>query len=237
MPKRSIRFGITDGQGYRAATWNLWTQIGAGKSDIYLTCRALGGTLKTSLHESGSWHVAYTQKAFEEDVQGVIANQTDRYIGKWPKPKPLAAGITLAFRIVTPHSAVTSPITESDRNVIWIPNAPTPKATEIDIIMTLPTTPVTEWPGKRSMGTSLVKSFQLENGATVWIVYWVVDMPNLSSSTKGTVQFYKGRGPQDLDSDNLRALVFGNEPDGSWVICDCAVERRATDKGVENAAS
>jgi len=179
MVECSIRFGITDGEGHGASTWKLWTHRGKGKSDIYLTCRALGGALKASLHQSGSWHLAYTQRTFEEKVEAAVAKQRDRFIERWPRPKSIAEGVTLAFRIVTPWSSVISSIGETKSNIIWIPNAPKPKATEIDVITTAQTAPVSGWPGKRSMGTSLVGSFQLENGEAVWVVHRVVDMPDL----------------------------------------------------------
>ncbi|MCK4816797.1 hypothetical protein KA005_13590, partial [bacterium] len=225
MAERSIRFGITDGEGHRASTWKLWTV--ASGSDIYLACRALGGKLKTSLHESGSWHIAYTQEAFKEKVEGV-AKQSDRFIEKWPRPKAIAKGVTLAYRIVTPWSSVTSSIGEAERKrkIDWITNAPKPKSIEIDVIITARTTRVTGWPGKRSMGTSLVGSFQLENGETVWVVYKVIDMPDLSSAMKGKVRFYKGMGPQDLKGGNLRPLAYGREQDGSRVVYDCVVQRK-----------
>lgn len=225
MAERSIRFGITDREGHRASTWKLWTQIGDGKSDLYLTCRVLGGKLKASLHDSGSWHYAYDQKTFEEKVEGVITKQKDRFIEKWSRPKSIAKGVTLALRIITPSSSVTSSIGETKSDIIWIPNAPKSKATEIDIIITAETTLVTGWPCKRSMGTSLVGSFQMENGETVWVVYRVIDMPDLSSTIKGKVRFYEGMGPKDLKGGNLRALAHSREQDGSRVMYDLVVHR------------
>jgi hypothetical protein len=196
---------------------------------VYLTCRSLGGTLKASLHQSGKWHIAYSQRAFEERVKGVIPKFEDRYIEKWPRPPEFAPGITPAFRIVTPWSAITAPIIGSKvKRVKWLPNAPKPKATEIDILITQSTITVSGWPGKRSMGTSMIGSIPLESGETLWAVYWVVDMPDLSSFGKGVGRFYRGRSKEDLISDGLRALVFGTEPDGSKVIYDCAVQGRTT---------
>ncbi len=227
MTQRALRFGIHDGAGRRAATWKLWTEAAGGKSEVYLACRSLGGTLKASLHESGKWHIAYSRDAFEEHVKGAIPKFEDRYIEKWPRPSEFAPGITLAFRIVTPWSAVTHIIEDTNsKRVTWLPNAPERKATEIDILMTKPTIPVTGWPGKRSMGTSLIGSIPLESGETVWAVYWVVDMPVSTGLGKGTGRFLKGRSEKDLDSEGLRALVLGTAPDGSRVIYDCAVERR-----------
>ena len=73
MPEQVIRFGISDGGGHRAATWKLLTP--SGQSEVYLVCRELGGTLKVSLHKSGRWHVAYTETAFKDYVQGAIPTQ------------------------------------------------------------------------------------------------------------------------------------------------------------------
>jgi len=220
MPEQVIRFGISDRSGHRAATWRLWTP--SGKSDVYLACRALGGALKASLHRSGRWHVAYSQAAFKGDVQGAISTQQDRFLEKWPRPAPIAPGVTLAFRIVTPHSAVTSLSSEADGNITWIPNCPPPRATEIDIMIVSPSISVTGWPGKNKMGTQLIGSYKLTNGESVWAVHRVVDTPDLSSVAKGIGRFYKGRSEEDLKSGSLRALVFGKEADGSRVIYDCA---------------
>ena len=225
MTERSLRFGIHDSAGRRAATWKLWTDAGKGRSEVYLANRSLGGFLKTSLHESGEWHTAYWQSVFEEHVKGTSPTHKDRYIEKWPRPPEISPGFTLAFRIVTPWSAVTNAIEGSNlKEIIWLPNAPESKATEIDILMSKPTTPVSGWPGKQSMGTSLIGSIPLENGETVWAVYWVVAMPDFTSLGKKTFRFYKGRSKKDLEGERLRALLFGTEPDGSRVIYDCAVQ-------------
>jgi hypothetical protein len=224
MGQRALRFGIHDDAGRRAATWKLWTETSAGRSEAYLTCRSLGGTLKTSLHESGKWHIAYSQRTFEEYVKGAIPKFEDRYIEKWPRPSDIAPGITLAFRIVTPWSAVTTPVKGGRfKGVTWLPKAPESKAIEIDVLITKPTTQVTGWPGKRSMGTSLIGSFPLENGETIWAVYLIVDMPDLSSLAGGTGIFFKGRNKKDLKGEGLRLLVFGTQSDGSRVMYDCAV--------------
>jgi hypothetical protein len=234
MSQRALRFGIHDGAGRRAATWKLWTEAGGGKSEVYVSCRALGGTLKASLHQSGKWHIAYSQRTVEEYVKGAIPKFQDRYIEKWPRPSELAPGITLAFRIVTPWSAVTKPIEGCNvKGVTWLPNAPEQKATEIDILFTKPTTRVNGWPGKRSMRTSLIGSIPLENGETVWAVHWVVDMPDFTKLGKGSGRFFKGRSGKDLESKGLGVLVFGTEPDGSRVTYDCAVQGITANKQIQ----
>jgi len=234
MSQRALRFGIHDGAGGRAGTWKLWTDAGGGKSEVYLLCRELGGTLKASLHESGEWRISYSQRTFEGYVKGAIPKFQDRCIEMWPRPSEFAPGITLAYRIVTPWSAVTRPIEGCNvKGITWLPNAPEQKATEIDILFTKPTTRVNGWPGKRSMGTSLIGSIPLKNGETVWAVHWVVDMPDFTKLGKGTARFYKGRSKKDLESEGLGVLVFGSAPDGSRVVYDCAVQGITANKQIQ----
>ena len=132
----------------------------------------------------------------------------------------------MAYRIVTPWSAVNTPFDASSfkrfKHMHWIPSPSKGKATEIDIIITSATTPVSDWPGKRFMKTNLVDSIKLDNSETVWIVYWEVEMPKFPS-VQIHPHYYKGKSEEDLKEKNLRILVFGNEKDGSRVLYDCAV--------------
>lgn len=225
MTQKSLRFGIQDENGQRAATWKLWTETSGDNSEVYLTCRALGGVLKSSLHQSGNWHTAYSPIAFEKLLKGQVPETQNRFIQKWPKPKEIASGITLAFRIVTPWSAVSNSIEFGNHSKVkWLENAPENKATEIDILYSKSTTIVTDWPGKSSMGTRLIGNIPLNNGDTVWVVYWVVDMPNFESWPKKLdMNYFNGCGKEDLKEEGLRMLVFGSEPDGSRTMFDFAV--------------
>ena len=157
MAQRSIRFGVSDGKELRAATWKLWTETAGGNSEIYLACRSLGGELKASLHQSGKWHIAFSHNTYHEKIKGHVPSLKNRFTEKWPRPAEIAGGITLAFRIVIPYFSVCgSRLSGNFKKVKWVPKAPELKATEIDILITKPTPKNTGWPGKRSMGTSLI---------------------------------------------------------------------------------
>src|SRR4030095_39708 len=115
---------------------NIMLPLGVyGRRQVSRMCtfaaRSLGGVLKTSLHESGRWHVAYSQETFEKDVQGAISTQSDRFLEKWSRPAPFADGVTMAFRIVAPHGSVTSTIPKLEKKITWISNCPPGRATEI----------------------------------------------------------------------------------------------------------
>ena len=224
MLEKIIRFGISDNLGHKGETWRLWSPT--GKDDIYLACRALGGSLKASMHESGAYHIAYTKQAYVELIEGLVPTEKNRFIDKWVQPKPISPGVTLTFRIVTPYSAVTLKITNDDGNVTWIKNCEAPNAIEIDIFIISSGTLVTGWLGKNSKSTKLIGNFQLENGNSVYAVYWTIPMPDLSSFSTGAGKFFKGRGQKDLETGDLRAIAFGTEPDGSRTIFNCAVIRK-----------
>jgi len=225
MAKRALRFGIRDDPDHRSATWKLWTDGATGKSDAYLASRSLGGSLKASLHQSGNWHYAHSPRSFEDRVKGVVPTLPTRFVETWRRPAEIAPGVTLAFRILTPSSAVVSmPLHRAASAIVWLPNAPASKATEIDILITSPTARVTDWPGKRSMNTAFVGSIPLANGETVWAVHRVVEMPDLSKLLpQGVARFYRGASKKDLQGGGIRALAFSKEPDGSRVFYDFAV--------------
>lgn len=226
MAQRALRFGIRD-DGHRAATWKIWTETSGGRSEVYLVCRALGGVVKASLHESGRWHLAYSPGAYQELVEGAIPAE-DRFIDRWDRPPEFAQGLTLAYRIVTPSGAATTEVDATDANeIIWLPDAPQGRATEVVIFISAPSARCTNWPGKRGMGTDLVGAFVLNNDSTVWVVSHAIEMPTLPEA--GTGNFLKGRSERDLEGDGLRALVWGNADDGSRVLYDCPVERKGTE--------
>lgn len=225
MAKKFIKFGVSDAKGLRASTWKLWTETSGGKSEIYFSNRSLGGELKTSLHESGKWHNSFSYNTYKEKVEGKISTLKDRFVEKWDRPPEISDGVTLAFRIVTPSSSITnSTLSGKYKKVIWLPNAPESKATEIDIIITKPSVQILGWPGKHSMGTSLIGSFQLNNGDTAWVIYCVINMPDLSKLPNGTGNYFKGKSKKDIKSDGMRLLLFGSEPDGSRVIYDFGIQ-------------
>jgi len=226
MAQKSIRIGVGSNESLHSATWKLWTETSGGHSEIYLACRALGGELKASMHQSGNWHVAFSESTYKDKVEGTVPSLTSRFAEKWPQPSEIAEGVTLAFRIVTPETAVSSNSEVKNANKIkWVPPPPKAKAIEIYILITTPHAKISEWPGKDSMGTEFIGSFQLNNGNTVWAVSQIIDCPDFSKFGKGTGHFFKGKSKSDLkESDDLRALVFGDNPDGSRVIYDTVVK-------------
>ena len=209
---------------WRAAMWGVVTKVGSGKSDVYLFCRSLGGALKASLHESGSWHLGFLRDFAEESFDVDHPRRKDPYIEIWPRPSAIAGGLVLAYRILVPSSGVSVPITgEEPSSIIWLPAAPNGKATEVLIILASKAAKITSWPGATSMGTQLAGRMGLDNGDTAWVVHHVVDVPEVQLPT-GSTSWFQGKSKDDLAGASLRAVVFGSSADGSRIMIDTAVE-------------
>lgn len=170
MSKRDVvRFGVGSPTGLRSSIWRLW--IEPAKGDIYIAARPIGDEFKASLHQSGKWRVAYTEKHVAGESP-VIDPSRDRAVKKWSRPPEFFPGLTHAFAIIIPCSEVVYPAhgRPTEGQVLWRPVPAAGHVTEFDVLVSTPACVVTDWPGKRSMGTHLVGKLQFEAGDTVWIV-------------------------------------------------------------------
>jgi len=227
MPKRELRFSIVSEGRRRAATWKCWSPSGKTKTDLYIANREMGHALKVSLHESGKCHLAYFHNYWLSEMPKELRKGGSRFVTKWDAPAPIALGVTLVMRIVTPSSAVVAPYEKgSYKKMKWLQNCPEGKATEIDIVITEPGLLVDGWPGKASMKNNLIGSFNLADESIVWFVCMTIDMPNFENLDKRRIspQFFKGGNSRSLVDDGLKVLLIGDMADGSKVLYDCAVK-------------
>lgn len=227
MAEKAIRFGVRTESGHRAATWKVWTPNGS-KHDVYLACRALKGELKASLHQSGNWHVAFSKKFYADGFADESRRPDSRFTDTWPRPTEIAPGVTLAFRVVVPWFGATVQSTETEADVVWVPPAPAGHAIEFAIFMTSPTCVVSGWPARQSMNARFVGSFPLASGETVWVVYTTMAF-QAPPTNQGIARFFKAARPSDLRLAGLRAIVFGEESDGSRTMYDVPLRTESRD--------
>ena len=72
------------------------------------------------------------------------------------------------------------------------------------------------------MNAQLVGSFILSSRETVWVVYTTIPFePSMPKTGKACL--FKGVDPSVFSSPNLRAVFFGDEPDGSRVMYDIPI--------------
>lgn len=223
MPETSIRFGIRNNANKRSSIWKCWTNSGKGKNDVYVANRAIGKAMKVSLHESGSWHIAFDSHFLNNEIEGESL-RSNRFVDKWPRPREISKGCTLALRIVISEDVITIPITDRDPlSTIWIASPPPDKAIEIVLLFTTPCADVSNWPGRDSMKAQLLGTFQIESGYRAWLVYYTVDKPTMDQR-KGIMTLFKSGKALARQKGIYRAIIPSQAPDGSRVIYECNAE-------------
>lgn len=230
MPERSVRFGVRNHAGARSSTWKCWSQAGSGKTDVYVACRALRGALKLSMHESGRWHIAFDSAQFEGLFDDEMRPES-RFAKRTHRPAPLAQGVTLGCRVHIPSYGVSIPAPELEKGVVWVPAPDSDKSIEFAVLITDAAVQVTDWPTKRSMGTELAGTFDLDDGSRVWIVHHQVATAEPRLPSSGSPRYFKGKGEADLDTEGIRGVTWGNAPDGSIVFYEgpVLIDRGARD--------
>lgn len=224
MPETAIRFGLKNNENKRSSIWKCWTNSGKGKNDVYVTNRAVGKAMKVSLHESGSWHIAFDSHFLNREIEGESRLRSNRFVDKWQRPHEISKGCRLALRIVISEDVVTTPITDRDPlSTSWISSPPPGKAIEIVLLFTTPCADVSNWPGRDSMKTQLLGTFQIESGYRAWLVYYMVDKPTMDQR-KGTMTLFKSGKATVRQKGIYRAIIPSQAPDGSRVIYECNAE-------------
>ena len=221
MAEQAVRFGVRSSSGLRAATWKVWTS-GPARNDVYLACRPLRGELKASLHESGQWHVAFSPGFYDREFADEATRPSSRFTDEWSRPPEIAPGVTLSCRVVVPWFSATIEVEKEASGIVWVPSAPEGQAIQFAVLITSPSARVSNWPGKNSMNSELVGTLSLGSGETVWVVYTTVPFP-LPASMRGIAQFFESHDVSSLKSGTLRAVLFGDEPDGSRKMYDVPV--------------
>jgi hypothetical protein len=160
-----------EGGGPRSQLWRIWA--GKGTSDVYVGARPIAGDVRVSLHESGKWRFAFTERHMRRP-EPLIPTDINRAKHKWDRPPPFAPGLTRAFSIDIPASELRVP-SRSDplrKPALWLPPPPPDINVEIDLFLTRGL-PDDEWPGRRAMKTQLLYRQGLPSGEELVVVsHW-----------------------------------------------------------------
>ena len=216
MAKQTLRFGVFDNKGNRAATWNISASETSSGTEIYLSCRELRGTIHTSFHASGSWHTAYTREVFEEKIKPVSDDGTTRFIEKWSRPNQIQHGVTLAYKIITPHAVVNVSVTAGGKTIFKIPAPVEGSGVETLILLVEP-------------GLSLnirnafpVGEITFSNGSKLVVAYHEIKMAGIIQPGSASMRLVKGISKADLAGANLRAVVSFVDQSGNRTMLEMA---------------
>jgi hypothetical protein len=160
--------------GPRSILWRVWT--GRRNSDVYISARPIAGELKVSLHESGIWRYAFTQR-HQLGPRPLIGMDEDRAKFKWNRPAEHFPGATRAFVLSVPASELMEPARPDPlkKPATRIPVPPPGTQVEIDLWLARQHVP-DSWPGKRAMGTACLYRRRLPNGEELIVTQYVAPM-------------------------------------------------------------
>jgi len=216
-----LRFAVGSPTGPRSRTWRLW--VPKRKSDVYISGRSLGNSVKVSLHEPGPSRFALTSEWVCRTGFQAPEGRDRRLAVEWERPRPRPPQqVARPFSIIVPYDEVLGRGRPETGQVVWATPPPENTCVHFDIIYTPASAVVTSHPGARSMGTKLVGEVQLQNGERVFVTSLVRPM---DEATRRYVA--KLRSARILDADRrliekVGMLPFGRErnpdaDDGTYV--------------------
>jgi hypothetical protein len=155
--KKTLRFAVGGPDDYRSAIWRLWVQ----GNDVYLAARAVMGFIKFSLHHSGKWRLAWTERS------GILAKgSSDRVEGRWTRPPEFRRGWTQGPAIIVPHTGIQHPFRHHDddvsKSVVWSPTPRPGYKLHFTVLFANLHAPVDSWskvlrPGDKCLGALYLK--------------------------------------------------------------------------------
>jgi hypothetical protein len=193
------------------------------KSDVYISGRRLGSSVKVSLHDPGPSRFALTEQWVQNTGFQAPEGKDKRLAVEWKRPHPSPPKqIARPFSIIVPWDEVLDRGVSEKGQVVWIPPPTDGTCVHFDVIYVPAGAKVTSHPGARSMGTKLVGEVHLENGQRVFVTWIERPMEEATS-----LHIMKLRSARILDKqgntiEKMGMLAFGTEPnpdmhDGSYV--------------------
>jgi hypothetical protein len=216
-----VRFAVGSARGARSRTWRLW--VPNGKSDVYVSGRRLGSSVKASLHEPGPARFALTNEYIRKSGFKAPEGRDRRLAIEWERPRPQPPDrIARPLAIIVPSDEVLESETTETDAVVWTDPPPEGRCIHFDLVYVPAEMPVTGHPGARSIGTKLVGMVELENGEHVFITSIVREM---GAELRANIERMRTTPILDADGNPIQKtamLAFGREPnpdadDGTFV--------------------
>lgn len=193
------------------------------KSDVYISGRRLGNSVKVSLHEPGPSRFALTSEWVMRTGFQAPAERDRRLAVEWVRPRPRPPRqIARPFSIIVPYDEVFDRGTPENGQVIWVPTPPEGTCIHFDVVYTPAEAVITGHPGARSMGTGLVGEIQLENAERVFVTWLVRPMDEATRRHLMKLRAARILGADGNPIEKVGMLAFGRElnldaDDGTYI--------------------
>jgi hypothetical protein len=231
-----VRWAVGSPSGARASVWRVW----ARRDEVYIAARGAASDMKISLHSSGRWRSAFTERHLQRP-KPLIPPGADRAFEKWIRPAEFAPGWTRGFSIIVPTSEVVpcDVVIDSPDEVLWIAAPLEGWAVHFDILLSTPEAAIGSdgrgfaTPEGYERATHVVTAFDLANGERVWVVSHAEQMTAeqvamveevrtkiIGASTDGLREALSDPGPHDL-----HGIAIGYLGDGTRFYLDLAISK------------
>ena len=196
MAKDAIRFAVKRANGLSSNAWGAYRRE---QGDIYVACRDHMAGLKTSLHQSGKRHIAWSSESGNEMAE------EDRFWNQWrelqcqPDFKLIPSfhllfpswglGLTQAMRDANPKVW--------NKNKIWVDAEESPMATIVSFIVTDDDMSVDFGPD-REPPSRLLDTLPARPGKRLWVI--------AQEQPEGTMSQLAAHGLRSLNQDAAKKL-------------------------------
>lgn len=216
-----LRFAVGTAAGPRSRTWRLW--VPKGKSDVYVSSRRIGNSVKVSLHEPGPSRFALTREFVDKGSFESPEGRDPRLAHEWERPRTRQPnGAVRPLVLIVPSDEVQERDVDETGEVVWVPPPLEGTAVHFDVVYVPDGMMVTDHPGARSMGTQLVGRVVLENRERVYVTWLLREMDTQLRESIERVHSVRVLDAEGNPVEKTGMLGFGTEPnpdaaDGSEV--------------------
>jgi hypothetical protein len=208
----SIRFAVGSPEDPYSAIWN----VVANRNDVYLFARQMARWLKTSLHASGVWRLAWTKES-----QLLTTGTDDRVIIRWHRLPEFRPGWTQGVSVLVPWTPIGRHFPATDipagKPVEWVRTpAPWDKVV-FTILFSAPGVPQSSWESIRDPGDRNLGRLVLPNGEGVWVAVRRGPLEPRERAEAGKlagelrINLAPGASPQNIRGGS--AMVFFGPPE------------------------
>jgi hypothetical protein len=142
-PGKSLRLQLAGSSGRYSTVWSIVS--GKRTADLYVSPRMMGGAVKVSMHQSGSWQVGLTRESPVAPSPGL-----SRHWDIWTGGTKLSEGLVRAWYLLVPDDELRA--IERDPKARELPEVGANHALSLEILLMSNTGPVVAFDAAHVVG-------------------------------------------------------------------------------------